>query len=93
MNVELIDSVVLRERLRLGVDVVRAHRVAAGQPLQADQVRRVRELIETRVKLALCHMDDDQLRFNWSWEQAAERLSFEVAMGIAREYRDRWAEF
>lgn len=92
MNVELIDSVVLRERLRLGVDVVRAHRVAAGQPLQAAQIERVRELIETRVRLALSHMDENQLPFNWSWEQAAERLSFEMAMAITGEYRDRWAE-
>lgn len=92
MNLSLIDSLVLRERLQLGVDVVLAHRVAAAKPLDADQVRRVRDLIEARVRRALSNMDEAQMPFNWSWEQAAERLSFEIAMEIAREYRDRWDE-
>lgn len=90
MNVDLIDSLILRERLQLGVDVLLAHRVATGEPLQADQVSRARELIESRVRAGLWQVDEALMPFNWSWEQAAERLSFEIAMEISREYRNRW---
>lgn len=50
MNVGLLDSLLLREHLQLGVDVVLAHRLAEGEPLHGDQVGRVQDLIAARVR-------------------------------------------
>lgn len=88
MRTEDIDPVELRKRMRLALDVVMAHRIARGLSLDRDRITRLRDVIESRVILALEETDALQMPEGWSWQEAAEKVALQVALAIVHEQKN-----
>ena len=82
MDVTRLDPVVLRKCMRLAFDVVIAHRVVRGLPLDVQHATRLRETLEARVVDALSETDASAMPPTWSWEKAAEALAMQVALAL-----------
>jgi hypothetical protein len=88
MDVSTIDASQLRKHLRLANDVVMAHRIAKGLSLERERVTWAREIIEERVLLALAETDVAAMPEGWSWQQAAETISLQIALAIVHEQKN-----
>ncbi|MGC4395655.1 hypothetical protein [Hydrogenophaga crocea] len=88
MDVTSIDVGELRSRLRLANDVVLAHRIAKGLSLERERLTWAREIIEERVLLALEAVDIECMPRDWSWQQAAETISVQIALAIVQEQKN-----
>lgn len=88
MRTEDIDPVELRKRMRLAFDVVMAHRIARGLSLDRDRITRLRDVIESRVVMALEETDASQMPEGWSWQEAAEKVALQVALAIVHEQKN-----
>lgn len=88
MDVSSIDVIELRKHLRLANDVVMAHRIAKGLSLDRERVTWAREIIEERVLLALAETDVAAMPEGWSWQQAAETISLQIALAIVHEQKN-----
>ncbi|WP_419880069.1 hypothetical protein [Hydrogenophaga borbori] len=88
MDVSSIDVIELRKHLRLANDVVMAHRIAKGLSLDRERVTWAREIIEERVLLALAETDVAAMPEGWSWQQAAETISLQIALAIVHEKKN-----
>lgn len=88
MRAEDIDPVELRRRMRLALDVVMAHRIARGLSLDRDRITRLRDVVESRVILALEETDASQMPEGWSWQEAAEKVALQVALTIVHEQKN-----
>ncbi|CDN86916.1 hypothetical protein BN948_01334 [Hydrogenophaga intermedia] len=73
--------------MRLALDVVTAHRIARGLSLDQERITATRDLIEERVLLALEETDESTMPLDWSWQQAAEKISLQIAMAIVHEQK------
>ena len=82
MDVTRLDPLELRACMRLAFDVVVAHRVVRGLPLDVQHVTRLRETLESRVVDALAATDASAMPSSWSWEQAAAGLAMQVALAM-----------
>jgi hypothetical protein len=82
LDVTRLDPVLLRKCMRLAFDVVMAHRVVRGMPLDVQHITRLREALEQRVVDALAETDDTSMPSSWSWEKAAEALAMQVALAL-----------
>jgi len=88
MNVTFIDPVELRQRMRLALDVIMAHRIARGLSLERERVTAIRGLLEERVLLALEETDETAMPASWSWQRAAESISMAIALAIVQEQKN-----
>jgi hypothetical protein len=85
MRTEDIDPVELCKRMHLAFGVVMAHRIARGLSLDRDRITRLRDVIESRVIMALEETDASQMPDGWSWQEAAEKIALQVALAIVQE--------
>lgn len=87
MDLSRIDPTELRASMRLALDVVMAHRIARGLSLDKERITTMRSLLEERVLRALEETDESAMPLDWSWRQAAEKISLQIAMAIIHEQK------
>ena len=87
MAPEEIDPIELRKCMRLAIDVVLAHRIARGLSLDRERITFLRDVIESRVVMALQETDASEMPAEWAWQQAAERIALQIALAIVREQK------
>lgn len=73
--------------MRFALDLVTAHRIAKGLTLDQERVTAMRETLEERLVLALTEVDLGSMPSSWSWQNAAETMSVEIALQIIREQK------
>jgi len=88
MNITGLDPVELRQRMRLALDVIMAHRIARGLSLERERVTAIRGLLEERVLMALEETDETKMPASWSWQRAAESISMAIALAIVQEQKN-----
>ncbi len=88
MTPDDIDIHELRQRMRLALDIVMAHRVTKGLSLDRAKVTGIRETMESRVLQALEHVDQEAMPEDWSWKSAAESLAVQVALEIVQSQKN-----
>lgn len=88
MNVDRLNAEELRGSMRLALDVVTAHRIVRGLSLDLERMTAIRGLMEERVTQALEATDESAVPLNWSWQQAAEHLSMQIALAIVHEQKN-----
>ena len=88
MDIRGIDPKELGACMRLALDIVMAHRIARGLTLERGRITAIREVLEERVLLALQETDESAMPLNWSWQQAAEQLSTQIALAIVHEQKN-----
>ncbi|QIM54815.1 hypothetical protein G9Q37_15760 [Hydrogenophaga crocea] len=74
--------------MRLAMDMVMAHRIVRGLSLDRDRITRLRDVVESRVILALEETDAAQMPEGWSWQEAAEKIALQVGLAIVREQKN-----
>lgn len=88
MDLNRINPDELRASMRLALDVVMAHRIARGLSLERERVTALRGLIEERVLLALEETDESAMPPGWSWQQAAQTISVQIALAVVQEQKN-----